>query len=398
MQFINTESELLICCIRAHFVQEKDNEEEIKSLLKKDINWGYFLSIACLNRVISLAWKSLDTIGSPEIPQAVIDTFKKGYYQNAISNALHLDALKKILALFQENNIPVIPFKGPAIGVLYNNFSLRQHADLDIIIHEKDIFLVCELLTSNDYVPCYNPNNISLEDLLKRYHSYEFVKKDGTVGVDVHWCLADTEEEIKFCMDKLWENSIKKTFFGLQTLMLSPHDLILTTCIHHGMRNGWNELRLIADVALIVNQHKQLNWAEIIQSAKDIGTHKALLVGISLANQLFWIDMPPEMKEEALKSASVKRLESKILRQLFENDKEVDKDLFMQKIIRLQIRDNFYKKLLLLKNKLKPGSMDKEYIPLPACLHLLYYIIRPFRLANKYVNTYLSHRFRNQNE
>jgi hypothetical protein len=394
----NEETELLASCVRVHFSQKGINEEKIRALLQRDIDWTYFLAITSYNRVIPLVWKSLCTFASHKVPAAVTSTFKNAFFQIGKSNLLILHKLRTLLKLFEENNIAVIPFKGPTLGAFYSNISLREFSDLDIIIRKEDIFKVRELLISNDYLPCCNPNSLSLEEIIERWHSYQFVSKDGTVEIDVHWCLADNDENINFPMDKLWEQSSRQSFLNRQVLMLSPKDFILSTCLHHGMRSGWNELRMIADFAFIVNSYKQLNWDEIILSAKSMGGYKTLLVGISLAHKLFGLDIPPQIKSEIVNNNSVKKVASQILKQLFTINNQDRKSLYMQRIIRVNIRDNFYIKLTLiltpLMNKLRPSSLDRNFIPisLPSFLYFLYYIIRPFRLANKYAKNYLLRR------
>jgi hypothetical protein len=397
-KFLDNEAELLVHCIKAQLSKEASDEEKIRALLQKDINWDYFLSITSFNRVIQLVWKSLSTFGSDNIPAAVTNIFKNAYFQIGRSNLLILHKLRALLETFEEDNIAVIPFKGPTLGAFYSNMALREFSDLDIIIRKEDIFKVRDLLIRHDYAPRCSPDSLTLEEILERWHSYEFVSKDGAVEVDVHWCLADNDENINFPMDKLWEQSSRQPFLDRQALMLGPTDLILTTCLHHGMRSGWYELRMLADFAFIVDRHKQINWDEIIQLAKRIGGHKSLLAGMLLANQLFKIDIPPQIKSEIVNNNSVKKLTSQIVKQLFAINNQGKKSLYMQRINRVNIRDNFYIKLALilipLMNKLIPSSLDRNFIPisLPSFLYFLYYIIRPFRLANKYARNYLLRR------
>ena len=60
--------------------------------------------------------------------------------------------LLRLLDLFEQNQIPAVPYKGPALGVaIYGKLSLRQFADLDILIPEKDVWKATDLLINRGY-------------------------------------------------------------------------------------------------------------------------------------------------------------------------------------------------------------------------------------------------------
>ena len=57
-----------------------------------------------------------------------------------------------LLELFEQNQIPAVPYKGPALSVgIYGKLSLRQFADLDILVPEKNVGKATELLIDRGY-------------------------------------------------------------------------------------------------------------------------------------------------------------------------------------------------------------------------------------------------------
>jgi len=68
----------------------------------------------------------------------------------AKTNMLMTSELIMLMKLFEENNIEAIAFKGPTLSQMaYGNLTLRQYADLDILIDEKDLQKSINLLSSN---------------------------------------------------------------------------------------------------------------------------------------------------------------------------------------------------------------------------------------------------------
>ena len=60
---------------------------------------------------------------------------------NAALNVLLTAEMVRLLELFEGNQIPAVPYKGPAIGVgVYRNLALRQFADLDILVPDTDVW------------------------------------------------------------------------------------------------------------------------------------------------------------------------------------------------------------------------------------------------------------------
>jgi hypothetical protein len=78
----------------------------------------------------------------------------KQYRLNAQRLALMHTELAEILALFAQNNLPLLPLKGAVLtSTLYPDPGLRPMADLDLLIHPADLAPATQLLAQLGYRP-----------------------------------------------------------------------------------------------------------------------------------------------------------------------------------------------------------------------------------------------------
>ncbi len=127
----------------------------------------------------------------------------------------------------------------------------------------------------------------------------------------------------------------------------------------------------------------------VLQAANRLGMRRILLLGLLLADGLLGATIPAEFRQAADADAVVKKLAEQVQEQLFV-ERNAPPGLFRGAILVLKMRerkrDMFGSCLRLI---LTPRSYDWMSLPLPDWLFLLYYPLRPFRLAGKYCAKFL---------
>ena len=381
--------ELLLYCLRSYFKESNCNEQKLSQLVNKGINWDDFLSLGFSNRVIPLIERSLESqVG---IPDTIASTLKKACRMISARNLLLIAELKRLLILLYQNNFSSIPFKGPLLGIYYNNPGLRMWTDLDIIIKKEELLKIEAFLNSEGYQRLKRPGNGSPNQLPGHHHAVSFYKESINISIDLHWRLTDSVEYVNLSMERIWEIKTRQWFFDLQIEALNMESVVISTCIHHGVRNSWNELKSIVDLAVIFQNSNNVNWTQILGCLDDLGIKRALLTGASLVDQLLDVNIPSPIDELILKDPSVKKSAFRILHEFFGNRTTAEK-LINNLWNRIQLRDRFFIRLrlyiqfvqFLIWYILSPNTADKELINLPYYLHFVYYIVRPFRLMGKF--------------
>ncbi len=120
----DSENQLIIECSQTDITALKANK--ITEFLRQPLDWNYVLETAQRNCVLPLvSWnltRKFDSFLSPEIKNRL-----DAYFQNQTRNNMFLTAkLIEIIKLFNSNDIPVLPFKGPVLTMqFYENIALK---------------------------------------------------------------------------------------------------------------------------------------------------------------------------------------------------------------------------------------------------------------------------------
>ncbi|MEP7190974.1 MAG: nucleotidyltransferase family protein, partial [Roseiflexaceae bacterium] len=146
------EDRLLLACARTTIDQLA--ADQIKSLLRPNIDWEYLTERADLHCVTPLLNRSLSMVSPDAIPAQALMPIRQRVREIAQSN-LHLTGeLLRLLTVFDQQSIPIIPFKGPTLAMqAYGDIALRPFGDLDVLIHAQDLMPARELMLAQGYQP-----------------------------------------------------------------------------------------------------------------------------------------------------------------------------------------------------------------------------------------------------
>ena len=166
---------MLLCCARTNLSPEI--VEQIRGLLHSAMDWPYLLRMAGGHGLIPLLYFNLKNNFPDSIPAPISDQLHVQFLANAGRNLLLAEELLKILALFETNAIPAIPYKGPVLAAsLYGDLTLRTFGDLDIIVRKPDIQRAKALLFPGDTGSIYPlPQNRKSLSLIRTWKAGLFV-------------------------------------------------------------------------------------------------------------------------------------------------------------------------------------------------------------------------------
>ncbi|MBD2387131.1 nucleotidyltransferase domain-containing protein [Cylindrospermum sp. FACHB-282] len=375
----NPEIELLLCCARTHITTE--TAESIKTLVQQNINWNYLIETASRHGVIPLLYQSLNTTCSDRVTDNIAQ-LKNFFHSNAVRNLFLTQELLKLLELFQEHEIPAIPFKGPVLAATaYGNLALRQFGDLDILVHEHDVLKVKNLLVSRGY-SSWSVKEADEIRHLQTEGEHLFNRKDCMVAVDLHWRL--TRRHLCFPLDSqsLWERLEPLSLTGIVVPNLNFEDLLLFLCVH-GTHHGWERLGWICDIAQLVTLYQESDWNSVLSKSRTLGSERILLLGLFLAHDLLGTALPSAISQRVLADPMVTSLAKQVREGLFcetVNSSSISGNSFFYIQARERIQDRV--KYFLLSTV--PNARDWSFLQLPRSLSFLYYLIRPIRLVSKY--------------
>ena len=355
-----------------------DSIQELRRLFQLDLDWKYLIGTADRHCVVPLLCRRLGELKVlPPAPARKV--LHQANHANTNSNLFLTGELVKLLDLLKANQLEAIPFKGPTLALAaYGDISLRQFADLDVLVHKTDVLKIKRLLVAHGFNSHLELSPRQEAALLRFDCAWNFVNQNG-VMIDVHWDLVERHFGIRFDVAGLWQRLQPVEIAGKQFQTLATENLLLVLCLH-GFTHAWERLGWICDVAGLL-EREQTDWSLLMQNAAAQGSRRILLLGLKLAHDLLEAPLPRDVLKLVTEDSAVNNAAERIRQQLFKPSPE-PVGIFDEARLALSLRERKRDRIRsLLRLVAMPRSYDWSSVSLPASL---YYLIRPLRLAGKY--------------
>lgn len=313
---------LLLYCARTRV--EPELAAAISSICSQAIDWEDVLQLAEQHGVIPLLYQTLSAVCSGEVPQPILQQLRLYHQTNALRNQVLATELLNILELLQANHIPAIPYKGPVLAsTIYNDLSLRQFSDLDILVKQQDVLQTKQVLCAYGYQPYTAMTAEEEAHLLKSSYQYKFTRKDSLVNLlELHWQIARSypvsmEEFNPFGVDlsPYWGRLEQRVFLDRTVSSFSLQDLLVLLCIH-GAKDRWRSLKSLCDLNELLSAYPDLDLLAVLETAKNPEQFKVLSLAFVLVNRLFGTPLPATLVDR-IHLESVVQLADQVQRALF---------------------------------------------------------------------------------
>lgn len=380
-----SEIELLLCCSRTCITAEV--AKRIRNLVQENLDWTYLLETAQQHRVMPLLHQILNAVCPEAVPQSIREQLRISFQINTIHNLFLTEELLRVIELFATHDIPVIPFKGPALAVYaYGDLGFRQCSDLDIVVHKQDIFRAKDLLMAHGYLYLNERSSSQEATHLKHHHEYELIHKNGKLAMDLHWAFAAIDNPFPLDFEYLWQRIQPFSLAGKRIPNAAPEDLLLILCLN-GSKDCWQMLNRICDIAELIHNHPDLDWEQALVQARRLGSQRMLFIALCLAKELLGTVFPESVQTYIQVDLVAQALAQQVQNRILSASplESVEKYTFY-----IGMRERLIDKASCIFNRLKfsgwmtPTQRDKELISLPAQLSGLYYLLRPIRVFKKY--------------
>jgi Uncharacterised nucleotidyltransferase len=376
------EIELLLCCARSKL--SPDMSERICFLASKGIDWDYFLGSASRHRVLPLVYCSFDNACPKEIPEYVLNRLKGYYRANVARNLAFSGKLLKLLGMLEAEGIFAVPFKGPVLAeYLYGDPALRQFTDLDILVFRYDAVRTLNFLVSKGYKPKIKLDESQYSVFINANKGIPLSSKIDKVCVDLHWDLCGGYISKDLGLDFFKHRLKTATLSGRKINHFFPEDLLLYLCLH-GTMEHWGMLDRICCVAQLILSRPALNWEGVTTLARVIRCERILFLGLFMAQDLFGISLPANIRNNLKADPVIQGLSKKVYRGLFIGRKELSRERINRKFsyLHIQVRERLSEKIrYALYLAASPTTEEWRRFHMPGSLSHLHYVFRPMRLA-----------------
>jgi hypothetical protein len=376
---MSPERAMLVCCARTDM--DPRMVERARLLARQIADWPSLTRTAEMHGVLPLLFRNLDRTCPEIVPHETLEHLREKYEGGYRRNLVMTGELCRLVTLFQSQDIPVIPFKGPTLAAAaYGHLGLRPFDDLDILIRKQDVQKAIALLADEGYIPQFHFTERQTRAYIDTRYEMSLRDRRRKIFVELQWEIVPRYFGFQLDVQELWSNSQQDRSTELPTL--PPEDLLLILCVH-GSKHLWHRLSWICDIAQMIRAYPQLNWQRVVESAQEQGIMRKVLLGLSLSNALLETELPKEISRLAQTDATVASLASNVLEVLFRDPPNVGpaESVFFH----LKSTDGFRDRMLYMWGFVlttTPGDWTAN--PLPGPFFPLYYLIRPLRLAKKY--------------
>jgi hypothetical protein len=369
------EFQLLLYCARS-----EPASGPIKRLVDRSaIDWGKLLALADEHCVRPLLLQSLKAVCWDAVPQSIRLELEGFCRSNAQKNLLLAGELLRLLGRFDENEVPVVAFKGPILAeAVYGDLSLREFCDLDLLIRRQDLTKAEDILLVCGYAAQF-PDRDYRAAFLSYHGQYAFRRGQSDLWVDLHWQFCRDGVAFPLQAAELWPRLIEETLAG-RTVPSLAHDDQALLLAAHGTKERWRRLLWLCDFAEFLRRHQDLDWVAILERAARSHSSRHLLLAIELAAAMLDAPAPAELLNQARNSSAVQSLARRARERMLLTAPKGSWEFRFG----LNTYDNWLQRLLPIKAFLTTRTVgDHQAMPLPKSLWGLYYLTRPFRLAKK---------------
>lgn len=294
------------------------------------------------------------------------------YLQNAGRNTNLYHSLGKVLEVLRKNHIPVIALKGAHMAELvYGNIALRPMCDLDLLVKEKDLLRVEEILLDLGYRPVEDERQVSEKN---RHFAYRLPGKE--LYVEIHWTLIRADYPFDIDLEGQWERARPAVIGNCAVWVQAPEDLLLHLCLHtckdHLFENG---LKFLCDLTETIGHYaNEMDWNQVLFRSRQWGIEKSVYLTLRLAVELLKASVP----EDLLKAIRPNDFEESYMGMaktlIFEKTQDPDLLSFTADMARVWGPGRFSKKaVLFLKRVFPPPELMSRIYPVAAGSLRLYF-------------------------
>jgi hypothetical protein len=296
--------------------------------------------------------------------------------------SLRLSAeLLRLLDLFDRHAIRALAFKGPSLAfALYGDIAMREYCDLDVLLRPEDLAAAKHAMLAEGYTTDLPSHAGPEAAYLRARYELHFITPDGAVPIEIHQAFLPASYCVPFDYPALWRRLERQPFCGREVLALPPTDLLLMLCVH-GAKHGWTEMNSIRDIArLLTICGDRICWPALLDQARVMGARRILLLGLSLAAELFDAPVPPDLLALAEGDHALSQLTAEVRAALSREPEGAGSLRFFIRT-RERLRD---KLACCARLALTPNEEDYGFLALPPQLSSLYYPLHALRVAGKY--------------
>lgn len=310
------EDELLLACARLDL--DAPSRSRIEELLRNAaIDWPALLASADRHGLRPLLHRHLGAVAPVRVPKPVLVDLWAGYERGARRNYAMAGELIRVLDALEAEDIPALPYKGPALGcAVYGDLGLREFSDLDILLPARDVTRAKAKLESMGYASDFRISAAAEEAALNSgAHYHVLLRATGGRIVELHW-RTDANFPVERDDAEWWRSLGRRPFMGVAVRAFPLPEMFLVLCLH-GSKHRWGALAWLVDIAEMLRANAVSDAAAVAARARAMGAERRLYLGLRLARDLLEAPIPGPL-QAGCERGDVRALAAEVTRDIFD--------------------------------------------------------------------------------
>jgi hypothetical protein len=285
------------------------------------LNWNSILGTVIRAKIANPFFHQLQSLGIDQrIPTAVRRQFEIYYYKIGYQNIHILEQLVQLIRLLAEVRVDVIVLKGSALlAEVWPNPSLREMADIDILVRCGDLSAAEQSLQKNGYLPIEHHHPA---EHYRKYHHHLVPYFNPTAAcrlpIEIHHNIEQPTDPISVDMSDFWNSARAITFNDTTLHVLSPENLLVHLCMSLAYSNRFlNQIRDMIDISQTVFHFgTAMQWDNIVMVARKSAMANCIYYALYFSKNLFGAAIPRQVLDQIGTQVSVKFISHHLLRYL----------------------------------------------------------------------------------
>ena len=375
------EEQLLLCCARTRI--NPQIRDRIRALVRGPLDWEAAYSGAKEHGVLPLLCGNLLAVCPEDILERWRKRLKADLLEITQRNLYLTTEVFRLSRLFHAKDLFCVPYKGPLLAALaYGDLALRQFADLDFAILQRDIFKAQAVLLSEGYMASFG--EVAPEEGIRPTHSeYQYRRPEGNVIAELQTELTLRYFPTPLDFEAMSNTLTRVTLGGREAFTFSVEDTLLLLSVH-GAKHFWERLLWIADIAELSQIERGVSWSKAFARGEELGAGRMLRLALYVAYTMLDAPLPDDVRKIVLADSAAKKL-GEIIRARFSLQAAAPLGVFDRFRFRARSRENPWQGMsYAIRLATSPANPDREDMPLPGWLSGLRVVLRPFLLMKRY--------------
>ncbi len=286
--------------------------QNISDLLPNVDDWSWFERQTLKHGLSALVHRHLSNYND-EVPDSLLQNLEQQARQVAFHNMRQTQELLRVTKVLEANDIPVIPFKGPALALWgYGDVSLRTFGDLDLLVPYELILDARQCLEQDlGYASHKTFVDGEAQTFVDTGMGWEFIRERPRSVVEIHWSFFFDIYPFALQPGEVWERHVTRIVGGQPVRSFDTTDMLLYLS-YHGLKHRFGALKWVVDVREWVLSHPEITWSVVWKRAEEARCLRAVHVALLMA------DLPQgkPLPDEALREARSDDRAAKLVKQI----------------------------------------------------------------------------------